>query len=593
LPPRAAPKDAQELARELVKSHHLTKYQSQEIYQGRAKSLILGNYTILDRVGAGGMGQVFKAEHRRMKRTVAIKMLPAAMTKDVAALARFEREVVAAAKLSHPNIVAAYDADEAGGVHFLVMEYVDGSDLSALVKQNGPFPVDQAVGYILQAARGLEFAHSEGVIHRDIKPANLLVDKKGTIKILDMGLARIESSGNAATEAELTGTGAVMGTVDYIAPEQALSTKRADARADIYSLGCSLYYLLAGQATYGGESMMEKLLAHREAPIPSLRKVQPEVTEEIEAVFAKMVAKTVEGRYQTMNEVIADLERCRTHDQPVDRQINSISVDSGSLSFLRDAPASPTHKTTKHTVAMSPPPKLPGSPDHRRRKQRKLLPALGGIAVVMGGLLAGVLAFRGDEPSDAAKDDARSKPILEAWVTPREPLPAAGGQSSLVFRVGNAALAVQHRGAEGIKWSAGGPATSLPPSVESVDSVVVGVPAHVALTHDQDGVRFYLNGRPVGQPVKVAFSEASAAIEACRTDSKWHKVPFQGDLDEIRISTQVRYRDEFAPPPHLESDVQTVALYHCDEGHGDVLRDSSGSNRHGKIVGAKWVQVIP
>ena len=160
--PRPHPKDAQELARQLVQSKQLTKFQAQEIYQGRAKSLILGNYTILDKIGAGGMGQVFKAEHRRMKRIVAIKMLPKAVTKDAAAVARFQREVEAAAKLSHPNIVAAYDADEANGVHFLVMEYVEGSDLSALVKKNGPFSVAKAVNYILQAARGLEFAHGEG-----------------------------------------------------------------------------------------------------------------------------------------------------------------------------------------------------------------------------------------------------------------------------------------------------------------------------------------------------------------------------------------------------------------------------------------------
>ena len=188
IPPKADPKTVEELVQELVKSENLTAFQGQQVKAGRAKSLILGAYTILDKIGAGGMGQVFKAQHRKMKRLVAIKMLPPAMTKDAAAVARFQREVEAAAKLRHPNIVAADDAAEANGVHFLVMEYVEGKDLSAMVKKNGPFPVNKAVNYILQAARGLEFAHSEGVVHRDIKPANLLLDKKEVVKILDMGL---------------------------------------------------------------------------------------------------------------------------------------------------------------------------------------------------------------------------------------------------------------------------------------------------------------------------------------------------------------------------------------------------------------------
>ncbi len=262
VPPKASPKDGEALLRELHKQKLLTTFQAQQFAQGRAKALILGNYTLIDKIGAGGMGQVFKAEHRRMKRLVAIKMLPKAMLKDAAAAARFQREVEAAAKLRHTNIVAADDADEANGVHFLVMEYVEGSDLSALVKKNGPFPVAKAINYILQAARGLEFAHKKGVIHRDIKPANLLLDNEGVVKILDMGLARISGDGNAATQAELTGTGAVMGTVDYMAPEQGLSTKHADARADIYSLGCSLHFLLIGKPTFDGETVTAKLLAH-------------------------------------------------------------------------------------------------------------------------------------------------------------------------------------------------------------------------------------------------------------------------------------------------------------------------------------------
>ena len=351
VPPKASPKDAQELARQLVHSKQLTAFQAQEIYQGRAKSLILGNYTILDKIGEGGMGQVFKAEHRRKKRIVAVKMLPRGVTKDPAAVARFQREVEAAAKLRHPNIVAADDADEANGVHFLVMEYVEGSDLSAVVKAHGPLPVAKAVNYVLQAARGLEFAHGEGVVHRDIKPANLLLDKKGTVKILDMGLARLSSDGNAATQADLTGTGAVLGTVDYMAPEQALSTKHADARADIYSLGCTLYYLLAGKPAYDGDTLMARLLAHRETPIPSLG---ADVPEQVQAIFEKMVAKTVEDRYQTMSQVVAALEPCSSGSQTslsMQQSVNT-NLDAGGLTFLRDVPVRTTHqpKPTKKAV---------------------------------------------------------------------------------------------------------------------------------------------------------------------------------------------------------------------------------------------------
>jgi serine/threonine-protein kinase len=306
VPPKANPKSVDELVAELVKNNHLTQFQAAQVKAGKAKSLILGEYTILDKIGAGGMGQVFKAQHRRMKRLVAIKMLPPAMTKDAQALARFEREVEAAAKLRHPNIVAADDAGQANGVHFLVMEYVDGKDLSATVKKDGPLPVNKAVNYIVQAARGLEFAHSEGVVHRDIKPANLLLDQKGVVKILDMGLARIEEADGGAA-AELTGTGTIMGTVDYMSPEQALNTKNADARADIYSLGISLYYLLSGKAAYAGETAMEKLMAHQNQPIPSLQDVQTTIPKQLDVVFKKMVAKAPGERYQSMSEVIEAL----------------------------------------------------------------------------------------------------------------------------------------------------------------------------------------------------------------------------------------------------------------------------------------------
>lgn len=376
IPPQSSPKDAEELARELVKQKKLTKFQAEEVYKGKGKSLTLGNYVLMEKIGAGGMGQVFKTRHRRMDRLVAVKLLPPAMTKDKAAIARFEREVKAAAKLRHPNIVAADDADQANGVHFLVMELVEGSDLSALVKKNGPFGVDQAVNYITQAAKGLKAAHAEGIVHRDIKPANLLLDKNETVKILDMGLARIEGSVDAPTQAELTSTGTVMGTVDYMAPEQALNTKTADARADIYSLGCSLFYLLCGKATYDGDTLMAKLLAHQGQPIPSLRATRPEVSELLDSVFAKMVAKKVDDRYQTMTEVIADLERCRTFNEQtvtIARPLSSTS-DASLSNFFTDL-----SQSTTEAVAVKPTPQPKAGQSNNRLK---LI-----VAAVLGGLI--------------------------------------------------------------------------------------------------------------------------------------------------------------------------------------------------------------
>ncbi|HWB00594.1 MAG TPA: serine/threonine-protein kinase, partial [Pirellulales bacterium] len=297
--------DAEALLRELVKGGHLTKFQAQQLLAGRGKGLILGEYVIQSQIGAGGMGQVYRAVHRRMQRIVALKVIGAAALKDATAVKRFQREVIAAARLSHPNIVTAHDASQAGAVHYLVMEYVEGQDLSSLVKAHGPLPVDRAVEYVKQAARGLAYAHSKGVVHRDIKPANLLVSAEGVVKILDMGLARFEEGGEA-----LTATEAVMGTVDYMSPEQANDTHTADARSDVYSLGCSLWYVLTGRRTYDGDSLVTRIMRHREAPIPSLIEARPGVPEALNQVFQRMIAKRPEERQQTMDEVLEALDGC-------------------------------------------------------------------------------------------------------------------------------------------------------------------------------------------------------------------------------------------------------------------------------------------
>jgi formylglycine-generating enzyme required for sulfatase activity/serine/threonine protein kinase len=355
LPPKAAPKDGEELLRELVKRDLLTKFQAQQLAANRGKSLILGNYTLLDKIGAGGMGQVFKAQHRRMDRLVAIKMLPPDMAKDQEALARFQREVKAAAKLRHPNVVAADDADEANGVHFLVMEHVEGSDLSVLVKDHGPLSVDLAIQCILQAARGLAYAHGEGIIHRDIKPANLLLDKKGTIKVLDMGLAHIEGLSNE----HLTATEQVMGTVDYMSPEQAASTHGVDDRADIYSLGCTLWFLLTGRKMYEGETLMSRMLKHREAPIPSLCAACDDVDYTLEMIYLRMVAKLPEDRYRSMNEVVREFENLQANSSGLSRL--AVNDDSALNAFFNKNPELGTsiREGTRTKGLASPPPANP------------------------------------------------------------------------------------------------------------------------------------------------------------------------------------------------------------------------------------------
>ena len=349
------PNDGKELATELFRQGKLTSYQVRMIYGGKTHALLLGEYQILDKLGQGGMGMVFKARHRVMRREVALKVLPPSVTKSEKSVKRFHREVVAAAKLTHPNIVTAYDARQDKGIHYLVSELVDGSDLGDVIRQHGPLPVSRAVDYLLQTARGLAYAHAQGVVHRDIKPSNLLLDGKGTVKVLDMGLARIDEDTlqRAATEDDLTASGAMMGTVDFMSPEQALDSKNADHRSDIYSLGCTLYHLLAGKPPYGGGTAMTRLLAHREQPAPSLLDARGDVPDKLDAVYKRMVAKSPADRYQSMTEVIADLERCYDPQATEALSVGS-SVQEDPLAWLAEASGDPVAvKQRVATVAMA------------------------------------------------------------------------------------------------------------------------------------------------------------------------------------------------------------------------------------------------
>jgi serine/threonine protein kinase len=303
--------DAQRLASLLTAARKLTPYQAGAILQGKARGLRVGDYLVLDRLGAGGMGLVLKARRFEGGPEVALKLLPPSFGRDDDAVARFRREVEVASGLDHPNIVAAVDAGVDRGVHFLAMELIVGRDLDRIVASGGPMPTALAVHCLIQAARGLAAAHAGGVVHRDVKPSNLMLDASGAVRVLDLGLARVIESTSPlgrAAGGPLTDTGAYMGTVDFLAPEQAEDAKRADRRADVYSLGCTLYFLLTGNPPFGGDSVLKKLLAHQERPAPSLLVARPDAPPALESAYLAMMAKRPDDRPGSMDEVIRLLE---------------------------------------------------------------------------------------------------------------------------------------------------------------------------------------------------------------------------------------------------------------------------------------------
>jgi serine/threonine protein kinase len=317
LPGEGKPQDGESLARALIEAGKLTRYQASAIYQGKAKILAIGDYIVLDRLGKGGMGVVFKARHRDFVDLVALKILTPSSSRNADSVRRFRREAKLLARLEHPNLVTAHGIGEHGGVHFLVMDHVDGIDLDQLVKAGGPLRPARAVDLVIQAARGLGAAHHRRIVHRDLKPANIMVEGKGTVRVLDLGLARIIGASDAADgkdsilEGGLTGTGIIMGTVDYLSPEQSKDSKRVDHRADIYSLGCTFHYLLTGMPPYPRETVMQRLLAHHQDEIPSLRTHRPEIPEALDVAFRRMMAKDPDHRQQSMAKVIESLESCR------------------------------------------------------------------------------------------------------------------------------------------------------------------------------------------------------------------------------------------------------------------------------------------
>jgi serine/threonine protein kinase len=306
---------AKVLARHLVNRGLLTRFQAQHLLAGHSGGFYLGQYRILDLIGRGGMGKVYKAEHMTMKRVVALKVLAADVTRTDRARELFRREVMAAAQLAHPNIATAYDANEMNGRAFLVLEYVAGPSLSALVRTEGVLPVGQACEFIRQAALGLQYAYELGMVHRDVKPSNLLIQLPtgqntpvgGTVKIVDFGLALLPTADGDISLGSEGGT--VLGTPDFLSPEQAKDIRNVDIRSDLYGLGCTLYFILTGQVPFPGGTAMEKLARHANEEAVPVDIIRPLLQEGVAIIVRRLMAKRPEDRFQTPKELAGALAR--------------------------------------------------------------------------------------------------------------------------------------------------------------------------------------------------------------------------------------------------------------------------------------------
>ena len=325
------PEDPVVVCKELEDAGLVTRWQCEKILQGKYKGFFLGKHKLLGHLGSGGMSSVYLAEHLVMKDKRAIKVLPKSKLGNNSYLERFQREAKAIASLNHPNIVRAFDIDNEKDTHYLVMEYVDGADLQSLVRKHGPLPYSVAADYIAQSARGLHHAHEAGLIHRDVKPANILVNKKGIVKVLDLGLALFSEDTDASLTMEYNDK--VLGTADYLPPEQAINSHKIDSRADMYGLGCTLYFLLTGHAPFPDGSIPSRIIKHQNSMPPDIRKERPDCPGELDGVCVKMMQKDPKFRYANCLQVAEVLEawlvkyRKEVKDDPAKHRNANLSIE--------------------------------------------------------------------------------------------------------------------------------------------------------------------------------------------------------------------------------------------------------------------------
>jgi eukaryotic-like serine/threonine-protein kinase len=464
--------DAASSAARLVALNILTRFQADQILQGYAHELVLGPYRLMAEIGEGGMGHVFKAWQPRLNRVVAVKMIrPDLLAYQPDALARFHREAQAIAQLNSPHVVTLYDAGEVNGLHFLAMEYVDGIDLGQMVRLEGPLPFAVACDYVRQAAIGLEHAHEAGLVHRDVKPSNLLVTRSGPargsgiwrqlppeadtpppnpahrvpvgpglVKLLDMGLARLVGGPDEAQAAvTLTQQGTLIGTPDFIAPEQARDPSRVDIRADLYSLGCTFYFLLTGRPPFPDGTPVEKLLKHQTEHPRRVEYLRARTPEPVLTVLYRLMQKRPDDRYQTPREVADALARVQVALQAdpagggssgrIDLDVTRLAVASAVRDVVLPRGAGPYALTANVAV--------PARRTHLLDKTHLgYVTGLGfsadGRWLVTGGLdgTLRVWDLRGDRPADGPSVTGRLGEVQIVAVSPAETCVFTGSSSA-------------------------------------------------------------------------------------------------------------------------------------------------------------------
>jgi serine/threonine protein kinase len=646
----------------------------------------LGRYKLLSKLGSGGMGRVFLAQHTELHKTFALKLLPSERMLDPQCVARFEREMKAIGRFDHKHIVRATDAGCEDGHHFLVMEYIDGLDLGNLARRLGPLRVADACAICRQAMTGMAYIHAHGFVHRDLKPSNLMLTREGTVKILDLGLARLIGP-PAIEHTDLTGIGQMIGTVDYMAPEQADDSRDVDGRADIYSLGATLYYLLVGHAPFALEnqaSTIKKLTAISTMQPQPVNEIRPEVPSQLAVLITRMLAKSPDDRPSTVAEVARALEPfCegsnleKTFKKAIAIK-NSYSAN-GAVSTSGLNAAQTVGAVARRSERRSPDGTLlaprPGDETPSNIVRRRVLLAAAAVPLVLAAIFLVVRDNDGNEKGRLAVDDSDRVEIVQTAANDAQPQsPNSAGESKAVREPtadkpatepgansgtasssipgarsahvalkfdgkndwveipkltydGSTPLTVELKAtpasehayrqlvlisnfdyADGqsygislfqrgdvyprpayVSWAmaCSGQNKESQSLIALADAWKIGRPTHIAYIADGHKFRFYLDGK-LWRRGELGEEPAQSKRPFTIGGHPILKGYFQGTIDEVRISSAARYNENFAPNDYLEPDTDTLALFHCDEGKGTTLADSSAKHNDGNIHGATW-----